>query len=128
MLDRAIISIMCMLFLILLLVFMVGMVITITQKIEFDQFCRASLYEMDLAGGMTDPMRIKLNSDLCAAGYLNVKITAPLQVQYGNWMKLTVSADVPGRNWISLFHPVEGTVHFTYDRSIVSRKIHNMAY
>ena len=128
MLDKAIVSIMCIIFLIIIFVSMISMMSTIVQKIDFDQTCRTALYEMDLSGGLTDAKRQELYTILTSSGFQNVTIDAPSQIQYGNIITLKVSAFIRIKLMNGMFIREERIINFSYDRSIVSRKIHNMAY
>ncbi|MHB1485165.1 MAG: hypothetical protein ACYCYI_10930 [Saccharofermentanales bacterium] len=128
MLDKAIVSIMCIIFLIMIFISMMGMMLTFVQKIDFDQTCRTALYEMDLSGGLTDVKRQELYTILTDNGFQNVSIAAPAEVQYGSIINLRVFATRRVGMINYLLQREEKTIDFKYDRSIVSRKIHNMAY
>lgn len=128
MIDKAIISIVSMIFILILFVTVTGMMLTFVQKIDFDQACRSALFEMDLSGGLTDTKRQELNTTLQNSGYLDISVEAPNEVQYGEWITLKVNASIRTMWWGNLFQREEGMLYFSYDRRIISRKIHNMAY
>jgi len=128
MIDKAIVSIMSVIFLLMIFVSIMGMMLTVVQKIDFDQICRSSLFEMDLSGGLTDEKRQNLYTELENSGYLNVSVQAPIEVQYGNWIALKVNACIRTSGWNNLFQREEEMLYFSYDQKIISRKIHNMAY
>lgn len=128
MIDKAIVSIVSMIFILILFVSVIGMMLAFVQKIDFDQACRSAFFEMDLAGGLTDVKRQELNTILQNSGYLNISVEAPDEVQYGDWITLKVNASIKTMWWENLFQREEGMLYFSYDRKIVSRKIHNMAY
>lgn len=128
MIDKAIVSAISMVFLLILFLSMMGMMLTFVKKIDFDGVCRNTLFEMDLAGGLTEVKRKELNDFLEQSGYLDISIEAPDEVQYGEWISLRVNAAVRATLWNNLFRDEEGMLYFSYDQKIVSRKIHNMAY
>ena len=128
MLDKAIVSIMCIIFIFIIFISMMSMILTIVQKIDFDQTCRNALYEMDLSGGLKDIKRQELYTILTNAGFQNIVILAPTEVQYGNWITLNVHATVKVNIMNKFLKREERIINFSYSRSIVSRKIHNMAY
>ena len=128
MIDKAIVSVLSMVFLLVLFFNIIGMMLSFIQKINFDQECRSMLFEMDLYGGLTDEKRQELRADLESAGYKNVIIEAPEEVQYGEWITLKVEASIQTMGRIDFFQKEEGMLYFSYDRKIISRKIHNMAY
>lgn len=128
MIDKAIVSAISMVFLLILFLSMMGMMLTFVKKIDFDQACRNTLLEMDLAGGLSEVKRQELNDSLEQSGYLDISIEAPGEVQYGEWISLKVNAMIPTTLWSNLFQDEEGMLYFSYGQKIVSRKIHNMAY
>ena len=128
MIDKAIVSVLSMVFLLILFFNIIGMMLSFIQKINFDQECRSILFEMDLSGGLTAEKRQELRTDLENAGYKNVIIEAPAEVQYGEWITLKVEASIKMAGWIDFLHKEEGMLYFSYDRKIISRKIHNLAY
>lgn len=128
MIDKAIVSAISMVFLLILFLSMMGMMLTFVKKIGFDQACRNTLLEMDLAGGLSEAKRQELNDSLEQSGYLDISIEAPGEVQYGEWISLRVNATLPTTLWSNLFQDEEGMLYFSYGQKIVSRKIHNMAY
>ncbi len=128
MLDKALVSIMTTIIILIIFVSMMGMMLSIIQKIEFNLDCKATLYEMDMTGGLTFASRQKLEDKLIESGCVNIIINAPQQVQYGEWMTLTVSCNVKSYQWTNTFQKEEGMLYFSYNRKIISRKIHNMAY
>lgn len=128
MIDKAIVSAISMVFLLVLFLCLMGMMLTFVKKIDFDQVCRTALYEMDLAGGLTEMKRQELITDLERSGYMNISIEAPDEVQYGEWISLKVNAVIRTTVGGNLFQDEEGMLYFSYDQRIVSRKIHNMAY
>lgn len=128
MIDKAIVSVLSMVFLLILFFNIIGMMLSFIQKINFDQTCRSTLFEMDLSGGLTDEKRQDLRTNLENAGYKNITIEAPVEVQYGEWITLKVEASIKTIGWINFLHKEEGMLYFSYGRKIISRKIHNMAY
>jgi hypothetical protein len=104
------------------------MILAIVQKIEFDRICRFSLYDMDIQGGLTETTRTKLKTDLESYGFTEVLIEGTTQVQYGEWLNLKVTAGIKTKKWTDLLNFEEGTAYLTYERQIVSRQIHNMAF
>jgi len=128
MIDKAIVSAISMVFLLILFLSMMGMMLTFVKKIDFDQACRNTLLEIDLAGGLSEAKRQELNDSLEQSGYLDISIEAPGEVQYGEWISLRVNAALPTTLWSNLFQDEEGMLYFSYGQKIVSRKIHNMAY
>jgi len=128
MLDKAMVSVMCLILLAVFLIGILGMILAIVQKIEFDRICRFSLYDMDMNGGLTETTRIKLKTDLESYGFTEVEIDGTAQVQYGEWLNLKVTAGIKTKKWTDLLNFEEGTAYLTYERQIVSRQIHNMAF
>lgn len=128
MIDKAIVSVFCMAFLIVIFLCIMGMMLSFIQKVDFDQSCRTALLEMDLEGGLTDEKRLELKSNLECSGFLNVVIEAPEEVQYGEWITLNVDASTQTMWWNNLIQRKEGMLYFSYNQKIVSRKIHNFAY
>ena len=128
MIDKAIVSVLSMVFLLILFFNIIGMMLSFIQKINFDQACRSTLFEMDLSGGLTDEKRQDLRTNLESSGYRNITIEAPAEVQYGEWISLKVEASIKTIGLINFIQKEEGMLYFSYDRKIISRKIHNMAY
>lgn len=128
MLDKALVSLVCFTVIIILFVGMIGMILTIVQKTEFNIMCRSALYEMDLAGGLTAISSQKLFDTLTQSGYKNILISGSEQVQYGDWMSLEVCGYVKSYKFVNLFQKEEEMLYFSYNRKIISRKIHNFAY
>ncbi len=128
MIDKAIITVFSMVFLLIVFLSIMGMMLSFIKKIEFNQTCRTALLEIDLSGGLTNEKRRELNTNLESDGYLHIDIEAPTEVQYGEWIRLKVNASTRTTWWSDFFQRREGMLYFSYDQKIVSRNIHNMAY
>jgi len=128
MIDKAIITVFSMVFILIVFLSIMGMMLSFIKKIEFNQTCRTALLEIDLSGGLTNEKRRELNTNLESDGYLHIDIEAPTEVQYGEWIRLKVNASTRTTWWSDFFQRREGMLYFSYDQKIVSRNIHNMAY
>jgi hypothetical protein len=128
MLDKAIVSVVCILVLFAVLVSMLGMMTQILKKHEFDRICRATLHEIDLAGGMSMKTKEGLLDKLESAGMIVYVIQAPEEVQYGDRIRFLVVAGLSVKQIVSLMESEERILYFSYEREIISRKIHNEAF
>ena len=128
MMDKAIVSVISMVFLLILSLSILSMMLAFVEKNDFDQVCRNALYEMDLDGGLSGTKRQELEDSLEQSGYSDVCIEAPDVVQYGEWIPLKVNATFQMTLLNNLFQNEEGMLYFSYSQKIISRKIHNEAY
>lgn len=128
MIDKAIVFVASMVLMILIFINIIGMMLSFVQKMNFDQICRSELMGIDLAGGLTEDKEQEFCTSLERAGYRDILVEAPEEVQYGDWIILKVCAGIPKNRWSNLFKKEEAMFYFSYERKIVSRNIHNMAY
>ncbi len=127
MLDKAIVTVFCMLILISLAVFAFDLTFSAIQKISFDHICRNTLYRLDMAGGMTEEIEQDLLDALEAKGFVDIFIHAPAHVQYADKINLTVIAKSTG-NISAFWVEIMGEKTFAYKHTVISRKIHNDAF
>lgn len=128
MLDKAIVTVFSIILIIALCVNMVGMILTIVQKINFDNTCKNALFQIDIDGGLTEQNRQDLTFRLTQSGFDNIVIEGPDAVQYGEWIYFMVKARIKNQNWNGIFQIGTEYTEITYERQIISRKIHNSAY
>ncbi|MHB8964328.1 MAG: hypothetical protein ACYC5K_14385 [Saccharofermentanales bacterium] len=128
MIDKAIVTVFSVILIIALCVNIIGMILAIVLKINFDNICRNALFQIDIDGGLTEQTRKDLEFRLDQSGFDEIVIDGPDAVQYGDWIYFTVHAQIRIKNWNSLFHTSTENTEFTYARQIISRKIHNAAY
>ncbi len=126
--DKAIVSVISMVFLLFLSLSILSMMLAFIEKNDFDQVCRNALYEMDLDGGLSGDKRQELEDSLEQSGYSDIWIEAPEEVQYGEWIRLKVNATFQMTVLKNLFQNEEGMLYFSYNQKIISRRIHNEAY
>jgi len=127
MIDRAIVSVMCIIIFITVVVTMTGIAGDIVKKIEFDNLCRAALYEIDLNGGMTVEISENLNRKLTLRNFYDVDIAGNSMVQYGETISFSVTAKSDSKFGSISYINSEREILFAYEKEFVSRKIHNLA-
>jgi len=127
MIDKAIVSVMCIIVFIAVVVTMTGIAADIIKKIEFDNLCRAALYEIDLNGGMTIEIFENLSGKLIDKNFYGVEIFGDSMVQYGETINFSVTARSDSMLGSISYFNSEREIVFAYDKEFVSRKIHNLA-
>ena len=126
MIDKAIVSVMCIIVFVAVLVTMTGFAADIIRKIEFDNMCREAMYEIDLNGGLSIEIYDNLKSKLVKRDFYEIEITGGFMVAYGEKINFNVLAK--SRTFAGNISQINDRreVVFVYDREFVSRKIHNM--
>lgn len=127
MIDKAIVSVMCIIVFIAIVVTMTGMAADILRKIEFDNMCRVALYEIDLNGGMTTEIFDNLNGKLTGKNFYGIEIFGDSMVQYGEVINFSVTAKSDSMLGNISYFNSEREIVFAYEKEFVSRKIHNLA-
>jgi hypothetical protein len=128
-LDKAIVTVFCLILMMVMCIQLVGMMSTVVSKINFDHACKNTLFQIDLDGGLTEENRQNLILRLTGSGYTNITVQGPSAVQYGEWISFRVTASSPIRSWNGfLSDENRRDMEFVYDQRILSRKIHNDAY
>ena len=127
MIDKALVSVMCIIVFISIVVTMTGIAGDIIKKAEFDNICRAALYEIDLNGGMTIEIFNDLNRRLGDKNFYDIEITGDAMVQYGDKINFIVNAKSESMISSTLYYDGGREIIFAYEKEFVSRKIHNMA-
>ena len=127
MIDKAIVSVMCIIVFIAVVVTMTGIAADILKKIEFDNMCRAALYEIDLNGGMTTEIFENLNGKLNDKNFYEIEIIGDSMVQYGETINFSVTAKSDSLLGNISYFNSEREIVFAYEKEFVSRKIHNLA-
>lgn len=128
MLDRAIVIIFGVVFLLTICLSMFGIIFTLVQEIQFESVCKNTLNKIDLDGGLTYSARSKLVQSLKDKGYKNITVTAPINIQYGEIIIFKVDAEkgkVASQKLLIFLGFVEES---HYESKIISRKIHNLAF
>ncbi len=127
MIDKAIVSVMCIIVFIAIVVTMTGMAADILRKIEFDNMCRVALYEIDLNGGMTTEIFDNLIGKLTGKNFYGIEIFGDSMVQYGEVINFSVTAKSDSMLGNISYFNSEREIVFAYEKEFVSRKIHNLA-
>ena len=127
MIDKAIVSVMCIIVFIAVVVTMTGIAADILKKIEFDNMCRAALYEIDLNGGMTTEIFENLNGKLNDKNFYEIEIIGDSMIQYGETINFSVTAKSDSLLGNISYFNSEREIVFAYEKEFVSRKIHNLA-
>ncbi|MHB1452487.1 MAG: hypothetical protein ACYCYM_00825 [Saccharofermentanales bacterium] len=128
MLDKAIVTVFSIILIIALCVNVIGMILVVAQKINFDNICKNALFQIDIDGGLSEQNRQDLISRLTRSGFDDIVIEGPEAVQYGDWIYFSVKVRIKTQNWNGLFQLNTEYAEITYERQIISRKIHNSAY
>ena len=127
MLDKAVVCVFCMILILSITMISFDLSASVIRKITFDNICRDALHRIDLEGGMSEEVQDLLSDKLNAAGFSDVLIIAPEYVQYGDPIEFIVEA------WADAFFKTSegsgtGKRKYGYEKSVVSRRIHNNAF
>lgn len=125
MIDKAIVSVMCIVIFIAVPVTMTGFASDIIKKIEFDNLCRNALHEIDLNGGISITIQEDLKRKLIERKFHGIEITGGFMVQYGGKINFSVTAKSDSALGNMIYFNGGRELVFLYDKEIISRKIHN---
>ncbi len=127
MLDKAIISVFCIVLILTICIVSFEMIFTVVLKVNFDNQCRNTLIRIDMDGGLKNSVREILIGNLRSSGFVDIDIEAPDEVGYGETIDFNVYArhsELIGGFFGMMFR----TGRFGYENSVTSRKIHNDAF
>jgi hypothetical protein len=123
--ERALISAILLVMVISICLYMTEMFIPIGRNMDFRDVCREYLMRMEYNSGLSQVEMDSLESDLEAAGFADIEVSAPSSAKAGSVMMLSVEADYTHRGLLGLFRRIERKYEMSYIRNAIARKVSN---
>lgn len=125
--DKAIVSVFSVVLILSVSLLSFGMLLLIIEKVSFDSACRNALFKIDIDGGLQEDTRNELIQDLESCGFTNIEVDAPEEIEYGQLIDFHVTAQHELNDDAFISSILENS-SFTYESSVISRRIHNNAF